>query len=873
MKKSLSIALILLISYINSQANEQKYILLLNSYYQGTPWVDDITKGADDILEIDKNNFIVYVENMDTKRHNSSEYYNSLANLYKNKYAHTKFDIILSSDNDALNFLKKYKNDIFGKDIPVSFCGVNNYTPALLDGYYNYTGVAELFSEAENVELILKLHPKAKEIYIINDYLLSARAVEETMKRNLKKYENKIKITYAPNQTIRELQNSIKNLSKDTVILMGAYYADKNKKYFTYDEMNKILLDISNVPVYCSLAYNISDGVIGGKVISGYYQGAMMAKLAIDILQGTNPKDIDVVTQAANKFIFSKKALDKFHIDIKQLPKDSKIINNDQSIYEEYSFTISLILIIVSIFLASIISLYYYQKKLPNEKAVVKLLIFGPIIFIPTIISILIYSILTNNEQIYKENIQSIITTDTKNQKNMLRNEVEQLAKLSHIFKNKKEQLFEYINTTRYGNNGYFFALDTEGNVLANGDNKDLIGKNVYNLKGEDNIYFTKEIITNALSNNIEFIKYKWPYPLTSKLSTKYTYSKFLPQYNIIIASGIYDEDINLISYKKITELNEKNKKQVLQILWISFTIIITFTILAIILSNMVRKIFEKYNNEIDKKNLDLEKLNLSLEDRIHEEVKKNQEKDSLIFQQSKMVSMGEMIGNIAHQWRQPLSVISTGVTGMKLKKEYSSLEDEDFFKTCDIINENAQYLSKTIDDFKNYIKNERTKVDFIIKENIDNLMKIVEGTIKNNNITPILDIDETLQINGYPNELIQCMMNIVNNAKDALKEIKDERFIFITVKANNNNVEIIFKDNANGIPENIISKIFEPYFTTKHQSQGTGLGLSMTYSMITKGMNGSIDVKNTSYLYKEKKYKGAQFTITLPLNIEGEII
>jgi signal transduction histidine kinase len=530
-------------------------------------------------------------------------------------------------------------------------------------------------------------------------------------------------------------------------------------------------------------------------------------------------------------------------------------------------------LIIVSIFLASIISLYYYQKKLPNEKAVVKLLIFGPIIFIPTIISILIYSILTNNEQIYKENIQSIITTDTKNQKNMLRNEVEQLAKLSHIFKNKKEQLFEYINTTRYGNNGYFFALDTEGNVLANGDNKDLIGKNVYNLKGEDNIYFTKEIITNALSNNIEFIKYKWPYPLTSKLSTKYTYSKFLPQYNIIIASGIYDEDINFISYKKITELNEKNKKQVLQILWISFTIIITFTILAIILSNMVRKIFEKYNNEIDKKNLDLEKLNLSLEDRIHEEVKKNQEKDSLIFQQSKMVSMGEMIGNIAHQWRQPLSVISTGVTGMKLKKEYSSLEDEDFFKTCDIINENAQYLSKTIDDFKNYIKNERTKVDFIIKENIDNLMKIVEGTIKNNNITPILDIDETLQINGYPNELIQCMMNIVNNAKDALKEIKDERFIFITVKANNNNVEIIFKDNANGIPENIISKIFEPYFTTKHQSQGTGLGLSMTYSMITKGMNGSIDVKNTSYLYKEKKYKGAQFTITLPLNIEGEII
>jgi signal transduction histidine kinase/ABC-type uncharacterized transport system substrate-binding protein len=869
MKKSLFIVFILLISYIHSQANEQKHILLLNSYYQGMPWVDDINKGVDDILEADKNNFVVHIENMDTKRHNSDEYFTSLAKMYKDKYAHIKFDIILSSDNDALNFLKKYKNSIFGENIPVSFCGINNYSPSVLEGFTHYTGVAELFSETENIALILKLHPKTKEIYIVNDYLLSARAVEETMKRNLKQYENKIKITYAPNQTIKELQHSIKNLSKDTVVLMGAYYADKNKRYFTYEEMNKILFDISSVPVYCSLAYNISDGVVGGKVISGYYQGAMMAKLAMDILNGAKPQDLTVVTQGANKFIFSKKALDKFHIDINQLPKDSKIISDEQSIYEEYSLAITLILIIISIFLASVISLYYYKKKLTNEKSVVKLLVFGPIIFIPTIISILVYGILTNNEQIHQENIGAITTTNMINQKNLTKNEIEQLAKMSHIYSNAKEKLLEYINTTRYGNNGYFFALDMEGNILAHGDDSTLIGKNVYNLKDEDDVYFTQKIITNAILNSIEFVKYKWEYPATGKLATKYTYSKFLPKYNIVIASGVYDEDIHLLINKEISELNMKNKQQMMQILWISFAIIITFTILAIILSNMVRKIFENYNAEIDSKNHDLELLNLSLEDRVKDEVKKNQEKDTIIFQQTKMAAMGEMIENIAHQWRQPLSIIATGATGMKFKKENDVLKDSDLFKTCDIINDNAQYLSQTIDDFKNYIKDERLKKYFYIKNNLENLYKIVEASIKNNNIKLFFDIDETIQINGYPNELIQCMVNIVNNAKDALKDIKGERLLFISAKMSNNKVEIVFKDNANGIAEDVISKIFEPYFTTKHKSQGTGLGLSMTYNMITQGMLGSIDVLNTSYFYNGQNYTGAQFTITLPLTVD----
>jgi len=252
--------------------------------------------------------------------------------------------------------------------------------------------------------------------------------------------------------------------------------------------------------------------------------------------------------------------------------------------------------------------------------------------------------------------------------------------------------------------------------------------------------------------------------------------------------------------------------------------------------------------------------------DTIDNHIKDMEKKNKLIFEQSKMASMGEMIGNIAHQWRQPLSVISTGATGMKVQKEFDTLSDESFQKTCTIINENAQYLSKTIDDFRNFIKGDRDKKVFSLNKMIDSFLNLVQGPIKNNNIQMKLDLEEELHLEGYENELIQCLINIFNNAKDVLKELTQEkRYIFITSKSINNKVIISIKDNANGIPNDILPKIFEPYFTTKHKSQGTGLGLHMTYNLIVDGMNGNIEVKNDRYLFQDKEYTGAEFTITLP--------
>lgn len=246
----------------------------------------------------------------------------------------------------------------------------------------------------------------------------------------------------------------------------------------------------------------------------------------------------------------------------------------------------------------------------------------------------------------------------------------------------------------------------------------------------------------------------------------------------------------------------------------------------------------------------------------------KIEEQHIKLINSEKMASIGEMIGNIAHQWRQPLSVISTASTGLIVQKEHNVLDEDTLLETCNAINDNAQYLSKTIEDFRSFIKGDSESIQFNLKNDTASFLKLVDSSIKNNRLDVVLDLTENININGYPNELIQCFINIFNNAKDALVENNQEgdRYIFITQKTIDNNVIIKFKDNAGGIPEKIIHKVFEPYFTTKHQSQGTGIGLHMTYNFIIESMDGTIEVNNVAFEYNRKDCFGAEFTITLPL-------
>lgn len=237
------------------------------------------------------------------------------------------------------------------------------------------------------------------------------------------------------------------------------------------------------------------------------------------------------------------------------------------------------------------------------------------------------------------------------------------------------------------------------------------------------------------------------------------------------------------------------------------------------------------------------------------------------------MVALGEMIGNIAHQWRQPIAVISAAAGGLRLYKEHDLLTDQLFESSLETISNTTQYLSKTIDDFRDFIKGDDKKVVFDLSKNIEKCLEIEKAILNKYKIVVAKDFHDGIQLFNFENGLLQCLINIINNAKDAMSNLDiDDRFISIaTKKIDNENVKIIIVDSGGGIDETIISKIFEPYFTTKHQSQGTGLGLHMTYNIITEAMGGTINAKNCIVSFGEKTYNGAMFEIVLPIYDEEE--
>jgi signal transduction histidine kinase len=252
-----------------------------------------------------------------------------------------------------------------------------------------------------------------------------------------------------------------------------------------------------------------------------------------------------------------------------------------------------------------------------------------------------------------------------------------------------------------------------------------------------------------------------------------------------------------------------------------------------------------------------------NLEFKIQEEINKRLEQEQILIQQSKLASMGEMIGNIAHQWRQPLAQISAIHMNMKVTYDFDKFTKEYMEMKIKEANKLTSYMSQTISDFQNFFKPQGEKEDFSIERACRDAYFILESSLKYHGIEVIFHIIEDATIFGYKNEYSQVILNILSNAKDILLERKIQNpKIDIEIKNGNNYALVKIKDNAGGVDSSIIDKIFEPYFTTRHQTQGTGIGLYMSKNIIERNMNGYINVTNIE--------DGALFTIKVDKGIKN---
>jgi len=329
--------------------------------------------------------------------------------------------------------------------------------------------------------------------------------------------------------------------------------------------------------------------------------------------------------------------------------------------------------------------------------------------------------------------------------------------------------------------------------------------------------------------------------------------SSFIYNNNIFVQSLYLDhQKLNLIMLEKeesIQKVENNNNTMIVTILIFATLMSILFTF---IFTKKLESLFELVVKQADK----LHDLATNLDNKVTLKTLEIAKKDRLLQNQSKLAELGDMIGNIAHQWRHPLTRLSLTLQNLRAFKNKNKMSDEMFDEAMSNSLYQIEFMSNTIDNFKNFYKKDEKKSDFIVRESIENVLNIIGAVLEHSNIKLSINCSEKVTIHGNKNEFSQVLMNLIINAKDAIDENKiEDGKIDINISKVDAKIKIEVCDNAGGVPSCLTDEIFTPYFTTK-EDKGTGIGLYLSRAIIEDKMNGKLSVQNSK--------NGAVFTILI---------
>lgn len=369
------------------------------------------------------------------------------------------------------------------------------------------------------------------------------------------------------------------------------------------------------------------------------------------------------------------------------------------------------------------------------------------------------------------------------------------------------------------------------------------------------------------------------------KISKTFTYihkDKTILAFQTMDAIFLEIDSINiylssLISSHQKDAIAEKNRNDrifttSIYMLFLLIGLIFFLSILiSLILVNHLKGLHNTLEDTVSIKTKELRALNNSLEKRVKTEVENNRKKDQIMFQQARLASLGEMLQNIAHQWRQPLGALSMIVQSFQTKFLGGKLTEDFVESRVNDAEKLAKNMSETLEDFRTFFDPNKSHKSFSIKEVIEKSLDLTKYQLEKDGVKVAFSMGSDINIYGFENELTHVILNLLNNSRDALveKQIEDKR-LSIIVKNTINTVYINIIDNAGGIKSDIMTKVFDPYFTTKHKSVGTGIGLYMSKQMVEKHMNGKINCKNIKHkMGNNILYDCAMFTIEMPKDLQ----
>ncbi|WBW97261.1 MASE3 domain-containing sensor histidine kinase [Oceanirhabdus sp. W0125-5] len=867
---------IMLSQSVYSDHVTEKKVLILHSYNHGYIWTDSIQKGIESVFE--KNHILMDIKYMDTKKINDQKYFEELYQVYKYTLKHEKYDAIVSADNNALNFLLKYRDELF-PNTPVVFCGVNGFNSTMIDGEKLITGVTEDVDVKGTIAAAVKLQPNMQKMIVVSDNKPSHEEFEEKVKDLIPLYKN-IEFQLLDNIPISQVQEKVKGLSLDSSLLVIGDFIDDYGKFINIEDGIQILAKNFDIPIYSLWNQLLDHGIVGGKLTCGFNQGKFAAELALRVLSGENIETIPIETESPNAYMFDYNEIKSFDFKISKLPIGSIVINkpSDNLSISRVNLKFGLFIIIAILVINNIILHINVSRRKKaesslreNEERLQTLINAGP--------DIMIFKdaqgrYLKINEACLKgfnfEGIDYIGKTDVEiGEINATYKQTFLNCKESDDYAWEKGEMVRGEEISPQNDGSYkVYDIIKVPIFYDNGERKGLVilGRDITELKkvgeklvqSEERYRLLVESSPDGICTHING-KVTFVNPALAKLMGAQSSEEFIGKSVFEFIHKDYHEKVRehaqfmkngnsprIIEEKLITSDGKIIEVEVCDTY---YEIEGKLAILSI-----VRDISERKRTE-------------ELQKRIKEEERRL--KEAIEYERVR----NEFFGNLSHEFKTPLNLIFSSVQLLKIKLQnvINGNEGEKISQYLKILNQNGFRLLRLINNLiditkidANYFQIDLQNCNIV--STVEDITLSVAQYIENKNIQIIFDTDVEEKIMACdPDKIERIILNLISNS---IKFTKSGGKITVNIFDKGDTVIMSIKDTGIGIPENKIDVIFNRFGqvdkSTTRNHEGSGIGLSLVKSLVEMH-EGSIEV--------ESEYgKGTEFVIKLPVKVLDEV-
>jgi two-component system cell cycle sensor histidine kinase/response regulator CckA len=818
-------------------------VLLLNSHHQGQKWTDEITRGVYEAFLANKQDLTIFVEYMDATRLNKNDDFDHFTDWLRAKYRNTRLDVIIAADDPAIYYLKQIRDRLF-PETPVVFCGANFFLKIDLSGMTGFTGVTEAPDFKATVDLILALHPDTRRIIVINDRSpIGIRLIEE-LSKTMVTIDDDVSMIRLENLSLSKLIRRVNHLSQGDVILYLTVQMNAKNHDIKPARIVEEISKRSRRPIYSVWEQYLGHGIVGGNLVNGFNQGRAAAQIAKKILAGDRVENNSAIMASPNQYMFDYKEVQRFSIDLDQLPKQSIIINQPHSIYTEYKVVVTIFLIGVCGLHIIIFSLALnILKRRRAEAYILKTQRrFNTIMetakegFVEIDFSSVVKDVNPEMCVMIGQPPQKIIgqtigTFMTAASQQELQNHLklassgERCTFEVSIVQPSRQHISCLFNITPIfsaeGHSTSCFAMVSD----------------ITELKTTERALQKSEEILRATFESTE----DGLLVVAQDGSVTHVNTKFIKMWNIPDTPMHSDKGQQLLDHikgglERPEELNtrmgplQRAPLKALETLRLHNGHILECFSCPLILDNREAGRVWSFRDITEKREL-----------------------ESQLLQAQKMEAIGNLAGGIAHDFNNRLQTIS-GYTQLLLNDKGRSDTDIKMLSTIERSVRSSSELINQLLMFSRKIESKLTPTD--LNHEVRQVQRLLERTIPRM-ITIQLNLDPKLGIiNGDPPQIEQMIMNLGINASHAMPNGGKLTIITENVKINeifckqNSDatpgefVRLRVKDSGLGMTNDIIEHIFEPFFTTKYPGKGTGLGLSMVHGII-KNHKGFITCKS----------------------------